>query len=85
LARASLYDFKKDGIVVAIERLTEQHGRAPSLREIAEVTDTSVATLHSYLTRLRMEGLVSWAERHHRSLQVVTQPSPQVAQRIAQP
>lgn len=74
MARQSLYDYKKDGIVQAIAELTQSHGRAPSLREVADVTETSVATLHSYLTRLRTEGIVSWSERHHRSLQVVLPP-----------
>lgn len=75
MARQSLYDFKKDGILDAIQRLTRSHGRAPSLREVADIADVSVATLHSYLKKLRTEGLVEWSERHHRSLQVV---SPQV-------
>lgn len=76
MARASLYDFKKDGILEAIKRLTDSDpkGRPPSLRQVADVTDTPVATLHAYVTRLRSEGLVEWSERHHRSLRLVSLP-----------
>lgn len=76
MARQSLYSYKRDGILQAIETLSRAHGRAPSLREIAEVADVSVATLHSYLRRMQAEGVVTWAEKHHRSLRVVKDLSP---------
>lgn len=75
MARQSLYPYKRDGILQAIETLSHAHGRAPSLREIAEVADVSIATLHSYLRRMQVEGVVQWQEKHHRSLQVIT-PTP---------
>lgn len=71
MARQSLYEFKRDGILQAIETLSTAKGRAPSLREIAEVADVSVATLHSYLLKMQNEGLVQWDKKHHRSLKVV--------------
>lgn len=71
MARQSLYEYKRDGILQAIESLTAAKGRAPSLREIADVADVSVATLHSYLRRMQTEGVVTWEEKHHRSLKVV--------------
>lgn len=74
MARQSLYDYKKEGVLDAVLTLTEVNGRAPSLREIASVADCSVATLHSYLQRMRSEGLVEWSERSHRSLRVVSRP-----------
>lgn len=70
MARASLYEFKRDGILQAIESLTGATGRSPSMREIAEISDVSVATLHSYLGRMREEGLIEWSPRSHRSLRV---------------
>lgn len=71
MARQSLYEYKRDGILEAIQSLTSARGRAPSLREIADVADVSVATLHSYLRRMQEEGVVTWESRHHRSLKVV--------------
>lgn len=71
MARQSLYEYKRDGILEAIQSLTAAKGRAPSLREIADVADVSVATLHSYLRRMQTEGVVTWESKHHRSLKVV--------------
>ena len=70
MARQSLYGYKKDGILLAIETLAQAGGRAPSLREVADVADVSVATLHSYLVKMQVEGLVEWNEKSHRSLRV---------------
>lgn len=69
MGRQSLYQYKRDGIVEAIERLSAD-GRSPSLREIADVADVSVATLHSYLKAMRDEGIVEWHEKSHRSLRI---------------
>lgn len=71
MARQSLYQYKRDGILQAIESLTSSSGRAPSLREIADVADVSVATLHAYLKRMQEEGVVAWDSNKHRSLKVV--------------
>jgi predicted transcriptional regulator len=72
VARQSLYEYKRDGILSAVATLTEAQGKAPSLREIASVADVSVATLHSYLLKMKEEGVVQWTEKHHRSLRVQT-------------
>lgn len=70
MPRQSLYLFKRDGIIDAVQTLTDATGKPPSLREIASVADVSVATLHSYLKKMRQEGVIEWNERHHRSLKV---------------
>lgn len=74
MPRQSLYPFKRDGILDAVSALTAAKGKAPSIREIAEVADVSLATLHSYLERMRDEGVITWTERHHRSLKVTPKP-----------
>lgn len=71
MPRQSLYQFKRDGILTAIETLRAATGKAPSIREIAEVADVSIATLHSYLVKMKDEGVIEWQERHHRSLKLV--------------
>lgn len=70
MPRQSLYMYKRDGILDAISTLSATTGKAPSIREIAEVSDVSIATLHSYLTKMKDEGVITWTERHHRSLKV---------------
>jgi SOS-response transcriptional repressor LexA len=71
VARQSLYEYKREGILQAIITLTNAKGQPPSLREIADVADVSVATLHSYLLKMQVEGVVEWESKHHRSLKVV--------------
>lgn len=73
MPRQSLYLFKRDGILDAIRTITNATGQSPSVREIAEVADVSVATLHAYLQRMREEGVITWTEKHHRSLQLTDQ------------
>lgn len=75
MGRQSLYDYKREGILTAVKTLTDAFGKAPSLREVADVADISVATLHSYLLKMRSEGVVTWTEKNHRSLKV-TAPGP---------
>lgn len=70
MGRQSLYEYKREGILEAISRLST-NGRAPSLREVAEVADVSIGTLHSYLKRMKAEGAIEWHQRSHRSLRVV--------------
>ena len=70
MARQSLYGYKKAGILQAIETLSRAGGRAPSLREVANVADVSVATLHSYLSKMQVEGLVEWNHKSHRTLRI---------------
>jgi SOS-response transcriptional repressor LexA len=79
MARQSLYEMRKDAIVDTIAKLHDAHGQPPSLREVASVTDISVATLHSYLMKLRQEGIVEWSDRSHRSLKIRRQPAVQPA------
>lgn len=71
MPRHSLYTYKRDGILDAIRRLSVATGKAPTIREIAEVADVSIATLHLYLGKMRDEGLITWTERHHRSLRLL--------------
>lgn len=71
MPRQSLYMYKREGILDAVATLTAASGgKAPSIREIAEVADVSIATLHLYLHKMKDEGVISWTERHHRTLKV---------------
>lgn len=72
MPRQSLYPYRRDGIIDAIKTLTSvRGGQAPTIREIAEVTEIGPGTLHSYLRMMRGEGLVTWKARRHRGLRVI--------------
>lgn len=44
----------------AIGDLSDELGHSPTLRELAERTDRSVATVSHHLDRLRAAGYVTW-------------------------
>jgi DNA-binding IclR family transcriptional regulator len=72
VGRRSLYDVRKDSVLTAVKRLTDQKGSPPSLRDVAEVTGISVSTLHNYLPQMAEEGLVTWQPKSHRTIRLTT-------------
>lgn len=72
MGRRSLYEIRKDSVIYAIKQLTDQRGAPPSLRDVAEVTDISVSTLHHYLPRMADEGLLTWQPKSHRTVRLTT-------------
>lgn len=70
MGRKSHYMASKILILQSIHGLTMQRRTSPTVREVAEDTGISMATLHSYLQRLSQEGLVQWRPKRHRSLQL---------------
>lgn len=70
MGRQSLYDVRRDSIIMAIKRLSDRYGKPPTLREVSELCDVSVATLHTYMPQLAEEGLITWQPRSHRSVRL---------------
>lgn len=73
MARPSLYKLNRDGVLVAISRLSQRMGKPPTLRELSDVTGLPVSTLHSYVNRMHSEGLVTWQPRSHRSVRLTAE------------
>lgn len=70
MGRKSHYMANKLVVLQSIYNLTAHRRKAPTVREVADDTQISMGTLHSYLQRLSEEGLVSWRQKRHRSLQL---------------
>jgi Mn-dependent DtxR family transcriptional regulator len=70
MGRHSLYEFRKALIIDAIKELSE-NGDTPTLREISDIADVSISSLHNYLKQMNDEGLVEWAPNRHRSLRLI--------------
>jgi DNA-binding transcriptional regulator YhcF (GntR family) len=68
MARATAYGDQKEAVVQAIADRRLHHSRQPTVRELAEQFEVSVATMHSWLGKLKDEGLVEWTPGRHRSL-----------------
>lgn len=68
-----MYWLNRDTVISAIADLSREHGKPPTLREVSEVTDISVSTLHSYVNRMHDEGWVAWQPRSHRSIRLTPQ------------
>jgi DNA-binding transcriptional MocR family regulator len=74
MGRQSQYDEKRDVIIAAITELTQTRGgKGPAVREISAKTGISVSSLHSYLNRLKAEGVIEAHERSHRSIKLTGQ------------
>ncbi|MEE2830004.1 MAG: helix-turn-helix domain-containing protein [Myxococcota bacterium] len=58
----------------AIQRWSVQHGRMPSLRELAEVLDRSPSTIHQHLNALERRGYLERNGQSH-GLKLTIEPS----------
>lgn len=70
MARASQYAENRDKILKSVNDAAVEHGKAPSVRDLAESYGVGVATMHSYLEKLAEEGMVEWRQGRHRSLRL---------------
>lgn len=70
MPRKSHYPEHRKTVLVAIGQAEKAHGRAPSIRELADLCGVGVATVHLYIKNLADEGLVEWKQESHRSLRL---------------
>ena len=68
MARASKYEDSRGELLSLIEKA--ERGKSPTVRSLADTCEVGVATMHSYLTRLAEEGLITWRAGKHRSLRL---------------
>ena len=73
MARASKYEDVKRDILAEIAASADAHGKAPSVRDLAEAHQVSVSTMHSFLSKLQGEGMIEWKSGRHRSLRLTPQ------------
>jgi len=73
MGRRSLYEARKDIVLFAVKRLTDDKGSPPSLRDVSEVTGIGVSTLHNYLPRMADENLVTWQPKSHRTIRLTSE------------
>jgi SOS-response transcriptional repressor LexA len=61
-----------DQIIEAIETFWTEHGYAPSVRDLCDLTGTkSPSTMHERLGRLRRKGRLTFVNGRNRTLRVV--------------
>lgn len=80
MARTSKYQDHRDGVLLTIHKASRSHGKAPTVRDLADRFDVGVATMHSYLQKLATEGVVEWRPGRHRSLTLTAQGSREVSE-----
>lgn len=69
MARASKYAEHRMAVLAMVEQCHKRHGKAPTVRDLADWCDVGVATMHSYLQKLAEEEMIQWQPGRHRSLQ----------------
>lgn len=64
---------RREMIIEAINKLTAEHGYAPSLKEIAKsVGLKSTSTVKGHLDRLKEDGRIEFEENMNRTVRVVS-------------
>lgn len=59
-------------VLKAILQFTEQHKYPPTVRELGELVGlSSPSTIHGILTRLKLNGLITWEPTHPRTIKVI--------------
>lgn len=69
-----LFKYKKLSNRVLLETIKHyiaEHGYSPTIRELARITDTGVATVHKHLSQLINGGYVKVEQPRRRVLRVV--------------
>lgn len=69
-----LFKYKKLSnrlLMEAIKDYIAKHGYSPTIRELARLTDTGVATVHKHLNQLIYGGYVKVEQPRRRTLRVV--------------
>lgn len=63
---------KQRAVLVAILSFTEKHKYPPTVRELSDMVGLkSSSTMHGYLERLKLLGLVTWEPSSPRTITVV--------------
>jgi repressor LexA len=63
---------KQSEILAVITEYIDQHGYAPSIREIGDIMHlVSPSTVYMHLTKLKEKGLVTWEPTQPRTLRLV--------------
>ena len=58
-------------LLEAIKDYMARHGNSPTIRELARITGTGVATVHKHLNQLISSGYVKVEQPRRRTLRVV--------------
>ena len=70
MARPSLFPQYHSTILREIAKASEERRRAPSIRDLADVCNVSVSTMHDYLARIVERGELDWRPRSHRAVKL---------------
>lgn len=63
---------KQRQVLNAIMEFTKKHKYPPTIHELAEMVGLkSTSTMHGYLERLKLHGLITWEPSFPRTIQVV--------------
>ena len=68
MGRHSLYAEKKYLLLQAVFDASKAHSKVPSVRELANMTGSSVGATHLYLDQLESEGLITRDRKKRRGL-----------------
>ena len=66
---------RQQQVLDVIERLTNEKGVPPTVRELCVPFGININAIHYHLLALQRKGLVTWTPRQSRTLRIIPQPS----------
>ena len=64
------YPQRKQPLLDILRAYIRKHQRSPTLRELCSLTGWSLPTVHSYLRRLKEDGLINYQDFQSRSARI---------------
>ncbi len=64
------YPARKGSLLQVIRAYIEANGRSPTLRELSALSSWSLPTLHSYIRRLKADGLITCQAFQFRAIRI---------------
>lgn len=64
-----------DRMFASLKAFIADKGFAPTERELCGITGLSRSTLHSYMVRLKYDGLIDYIPQKSRTIRILKEPS----------
>ena len=61
---------KQESIYQSIKRYIKDNKEAPTVRELAQIHNKSISTIHDYIVKLKDKGYITYIENSGRSIRI---------------
>ena len=61
---------KQESIYQSIKRYIKENKEAPTVRELGEIHNKSISTIHDYIVKLKDKGYITYIQNSGRSIRI---------------